>query len=298
MDPRRLLTFRAVAHEQSFSKAARRLLISQPSVSQQIALLETEAGVRLFDRGKGGLRLTHAGELLLTHADHIAWRLLLAERQIAGLAAERRDRLRIGAFPTALAGLVPAAIAEFQRDHHDVSVEIHEVTPSVLEGRLLQGEFDIAVSYQDSASPRADMADARRIDLLQETFLLAMPADHRLARGTKPIELTALAAEDWVVPSSDGFIIQACRDAGFEPHVVSISQDPLAMRGLIGRGIAIGIVPSLLADAYSGIVLRDVAGPMPRRDVFAVLPPGEHHPMAPAALDAMQRTARSFQPQR
>ena len=87
------MVFRAVAHELSFSRAAEKLSLSQPSVSHQIALLETEIGVRVFDRdrGRAGLRLTHAGEVLLEHADHVGWRLQLADSQIsdAGRRAPR-----------------------------------------------------------------------------------------------------------------------------------------------------------------------------------------------------------------
>src|SRR5436305_14778987 len=111
MDPRRLLTFRTVAHERSFSRAAETLSLSQPSVSHQVALLETEVGVRLLNRGRGGLRLTHAGEVLLEHAEHVAWRLQLADTQISRLAEEHRAQLRLSAFPTALAGLGPSALA-------------------------------------------------------------------------------------------------------------------------------------------------------------------------------------------
>src|SRR5947209_6277543 len=92
MDSRRLLTFRAVAHARSFSRAAESLSLSQPSVSHQIALLETEIGVRLLERGRGGLRLTPAGEVLLEHADHVAWRLQLASTQIAARPSSGRDR--------------------------------------------------------------------------------------------------------------------------------------------------------------------------------------------------------------
>src|ERR1700712_2425542 len=99
MDPRRLLTFRTVAHERSFSRAAEKLSLSQPSVSHQIALLETEVGIRLLDRGRGGFRLTPAGEVLVEHADQISWRLELADRQIAEVADARRETLRIGSFP-------------------------------------------------------------------------------------------------------------------------------------------------------------------------------------------------------
>src|SRR3954469_3391723 len=111
MDPRRLLTFRAVAHERSFSAAARELALTQPAVSQQVAALERELGVRLLDREPGGLRLTPAGNVLLAHADVIAARLEQAGAQLSELAREARVRLRIGAFPSALAALVPKAVA-------------------------------------------------------------------------------------------------------------------------------------------------------------------------------------------
>src|SRR3954451_15279839 len=108
MDPRRLMSFRAVAHARSFSRAAEKLSLTQPSVSHQIALLETELGLRLLERGRGGLRLTQAGEVLLEHADNVAWRLELADTQITALAEQRRQNLRLGAFPTALPGFVPS----------------------------------------------------------------------------------------------------------------------------------------------------------------------------------------------
>src|SRR5882757_4815687 len=115
MDPRRVLTFRAVAHERSFSGAARSLALSQPSVSTQVASLEREIGARLLEREPGGLRLTREGEILLEHADAIAERFQLADAQLAAAATGPRARLRIGAFPTALAGFVPAAVARLRR---------------------------------------------------------------------------------------------------------------------------------------------------------------------------------------
>src|ERR1039458_1734006 len=105
MQPRRVLTFRTVAHEQSFSRAARSLSLSQPSVSNQVASLERELGIRLLKREPGGLTLTREGEILLEHADVIADRFQLASAQLALAAHANRERLRIGAFPTALAEL-------------------------------------------------------------------------------------------------------------------------------------------------------------------------------------------------
>ena len=102
-----MLTFRAVAHERSFSAAARDLALTQPAVSQQVAALERELGTQLLDREPGGLTLTRAGEVLLAHADAVADRLGLASAQLAEIAGLERTRLRIGAFPSALAALVP-----------------------------------------------------------------------------------------------------------------------------------------------------------------------------------------------
>src|SRR3954470_2914090 len=99
MDPRRVLTFRAVARERSFSAAARSLALTQPAVSQQVSALEKEVGTRLLDREPGGLRLTRAGDLLLEHAEGFADRLAPAERELAELGQQERTRLRIGGFP-------------------------------------------------------------------------------------------------------------------------------------------------------------------------------------------------------
>jgi DNA-binding transcriptional LysR family regulator len=294
MDPRRLLTFRAVAHERSFSRAAERLSRSQPSVSSQIALLETEVGVRLFDRGRRGLRLTPAGEVLLEHADHVAWRLELADAQIAALAGEHREQVRLGAFPTSLAALVPAAMTALTAAYPDIRVLLGEVTADELEERVLSGAFDIALGYQDASAERREIKGAERVDLLQETFLLGLPPGHRLARGDGPLALADLAGEDWILPSTEGFLIDACREAGFEPHVVAISQSTVASRGMIARGLGVGWVPSLLADDYGDAVLRAVDGPMSRRDIYALLPPGARHLHASHVLTALRDAARDF----
>jgi DNA-binding transcriptional LysR family regulator len=291
MDPRRLLTFRTVAHERSFSRAATTLSLSQPSVSHQVALLETEIGLRLLDRGRGGLRLTRAGEVLLEHADNVAWRLQLAEAQIAVLAEERRGHVRLGAFPTALAGFVPSAVERLRSTQGDLRVVLSEVTPSTLEPRFLGGEFDIAIGYQDAATERREYQDAERVDLLQETFLIGLPLGHPLAGETGPVSLSRFASDDWIVPSAEGFLMQACRDAGFEPHVVATSAGPLVTRGLIARGIGIGWVPSLLADDYPDMAVRAIDGPMRRRDIYALLPPGDRHPLSATVVTALVETA-------
>jgi DNA-binding transcriptional LysR family regulator len=98
------------------------------------------------------------------------------------------------------------------------------------------------------------------------------------------------------VPSTEGFLIQACRDAGFDPHIVAVTSDPLATRGLITRGLGVGWVASLLTDDYTGAVIRPVKDPIRRRDIYALLPPGDRHPLAKPLINALIDTAAQTSP--
>jgi DNA-binding transcriptional LysR family regulator len=286
MDSRRLLTFRAVARQRSFSQAARGLSLSQPSVSQQVAALEREIGARLLDRRPGGLQLTRAGAVLLEHADAIAERLQLAEAQLAEIAGAERSTLAIGAFPTALATLVPAAMARLG----NARVIVEEGAARTLEERVRSGALHLAVSFQDAARPRREPAGLERRDLVRETFLVALASGHRLA-GRDRVPLAELADEAWTAPSADGIVVRACRAAGFEPRLTSITRDQLAIRALVARGLAVALVPGLLADAFRDLPLRPLAGAPPERDVYVLLPPGGRHPLAGDAVAALASAA-------
>src|SRR4051812_3641043 len=285
MDPRRVLTFRAVARRRSFSGAARDLSLSQPSVSNQIAALERELGVALLTRGPGGLKLTAEGQILLEHADAIAERFALAGTQLAGAARGERARLRIGAFPTALAGLVPAAIDRVRLDHPETRVIVDEGTAE-LPARVRAGELHVALAFQDSALPRVEPAGLERRDVLRERFLVALAPEHPLA-GQPAVRLADLREDDWTAALSDGLIVRACRAAGFEPNLVSLTHDQLAIRPLVLRGLAVTLVPQLLAEPFADLALRPVAGLGPTRDVYALLPPGERHPLVAPCLAAL-----------
>jgi DNA-binding transcriptional LysR family regulator len=290
MDPRRLLTFRAVAHERSFSQAARTLALSQPSVSNQVAALEREVGVRLLDREPGGLRLTPEGAILLEHADAIAERLDLARSQVAAAADEYRTRLRVGAFPTALAGLIPAAVDRVRLAHPAMKLTVDEGGGD-LAARVRSGELHLAIAFQDSALPRAQPAGLERRDLMRERFMVALAPDHPLA-AREEVALADLADDDWTAAQTDGLIVTACRAAGFEPNLVSITSDQLAIRALIARGLAVTLAPQLLADAFADLALRPIAGNGPTRDVYALLPPGGRHPLVAPTLEALDAIAR------
>jgi DNA-binding transcriptional LysR family regulator len=292
MDPRRVLTFRAVAHQRSFSRAARELARSQPSVSNQVAALERELGMRLLERAPSGVTLTRAGRILLEHADAIAERFELAGAQLADAARGEHLRLRIGAVPTALAAYVPAAVAHLRRRHPDSRVTVDEGTSGELPERVRSGELHLAVSFQDAALPRHEPVGLQRRDLLHEKFVVALAPDHPLAQR-RQIRLTELSDEDWTAASADGMIVRACRAAGFEPRVVSITRDQLAIRALISRGLAVTIAPALIADVFDDVAVRGIAGDAPSRDVYALLPPGGRHPLVEPTLAALDATAAS-----
>jgi DNA-binding transcriptional LysR family regulator len=293
MDPRRVLTFRAVARHRSFTRAAGELALSQPSVSHQVAALEREVGAALLERRPGGLRLTRAGEVLLEHADAIAERFDLAADQLAEIAADQRTRLRVGAFPTALAGLVPAAVARMRAAHPDARVTVDEGAAEELPARVRSGELHLAVAFQDAALPRREDDGVVRRDLLREPFLVALPPDHRLA-GRRAVGLADLADDDWTAAYTDGLIVRACRAAGFEPRLISLTRDQLAIRALILRGLAVTLVPRLLAEAFADLALRPIAGDCPERDVYALLPPGGRHPLAQPTLIALEQAAEEL----
>jgi len=293
MDPRRVLTFRTVAHERSFTRAARTLSLTQPSVSHQVALLEREVGGKLLDRGRGGLQLTRAGEALLVHADAIAERLALADTQTREITRDVHARLRIGAVPSALASLVPAALQRVREREPGALATVAEGTADDLPARVRSGELHLAVGFQDAARAREDHQGLERHDLLRERFLVALPPQHRLAARAS-VRLADLADEDWIAASADGIIVRACRGAGFEPRLVSITRDQFAIRALISRGLAVTLAAELLADAFEHAALRPIDGPAPERDVYALLPPGGRHPLAGTTLNALIDAAREL----
>src|SRR6266545_4319499 len=140
-----LEVFRVVARQGSISGAAPLLGYTQSAVSRQIAALEAEVGARLLDRSSRGVALTEEGRCLLPHAEAMLDRLVAARRDLDALHGLGAGRLRVGAFPTAVAALVPRALAAFRRVHPGVTLTLVEGwTPLLLE-RLLSGDADVAV---------------------------------------------------------------------------------------------------------------------------------------------------------
>ena len=266
-----MLTFREVARQRSFSRAAETLSLTQSAVSQQIAALEQQLGVSLMQRSRGGVRLTPAGERLLEHAVALADRVELAGVQLAELAAEEQRKLRIGAFPSALATLVPAAVARLASRMPQLDVRLREGRLAELPEGVRSGELHAAVCFQDASARRREHPGTRRHDLFDEPMVLALPPRHRLARR-KSLSLDELGGEPWIAPSRDGLVARACREAGFEPRITIQTSDPLAIGAVVRAGLAVTLTPQLLAGQLPGVRILAVNGAPPRRAVYALLP--------------------------
>jgi DNA-binding transcriptional LysR family regulator len=291
IDPRRLLTFRVVAERRSFSRAAEELSLSQPAVSQQVAALERQAGLELLHRGPGGPSLTVAGELLLAHAGAVAERLAQADAQLGELAAGQASSLRVGAFPSALATLVPRAIRRLRAADARVRVEAVEDATAGLVAAVGAGRLHVAVLFQDAAEPRREHPGTTRHDLAEEPMLAALPPRHRLARR-RTVALADLAAETWTAPSTTGLVRQACVAAGFEPEIAYITRDPLAIRSLVAGGLAVTLTPELLAGQLDGIAARGLGAGAPRRALYALTPAAGTTTLARAFVEALHDDRR------
>jgi DNA-binding transcriptional LysR family regulator len=290
IEPRRLLTFREVAHQGSFSRAAVALALTQPAVSQQIRALEVQLGERLIERGRTGFALTPAGELLLAHAEAVFDRLQLAERQMTETIAENRRLLRIGAFPSILGTLVPAAVAHVTRLAGPLEVSAVQGGTQELVAAVRNGTLHVALCFQDAGQPRLEHEGTRRSEVLEEPMVAALGPGHRLARRRR-IRLGELARDPWLVAVRGGLIEEACRAAGFEPRIAYLTDDPLAINGLVAADLTVTLTSQLLAGQLSGVSTPALSGDPVRRAIYAVTPPGAVHPFATPFLDALQAAA-------
>nr|WP_234439698.1 LysR family transcriptional regulator [Streptomyces bicolor] len=242
-----LRAFLEVARHGSFTVAARTLGWTQSAVSRQIASLEGAlGGTPLFDRLPRGVRLTEAGRVLVPYAEAVAASLHGAVRELGAVREVAGGRLRFGAFATADAGLVPAALAAFRARNPLVRVTREEgFTPALLE-RLTAGHLDLAVV---STTGRAPLEAYELHHLLDESLYVAVPMTHPLARHEGPIRLGRLADADWVSGSSrpEGTLLDAALRQGFRPRVAHVVGEWTAKQGYVAAGLGVALVPALAA---------------------------------------------------
>lgn len=277
-----LEVFRTVARLGSITGAARMLRYTQSAVSRQIVALEAQSGAQLFDRLPRGVALTEEGRSFLPHAEAMLDRLATARRDLDSLRGLGAGRLRVGAFPTAVAALVPRALATFREAYPAVALSLVEgVTPKLLD-RLRAGDADVAVV---SAAPDQPI-DEDSFDLhhlLDERLLVAVPRGHRLARR-RTVRLDELADESFVVgsASAEDTLLRASRPAGFRPRIDFVAAEWTGKLGCVAAGLGVALVPALAVRATPAdlVLLRLHADDMSVRRVFAATLAGRSRPAA------------------
>ncbi|GGV30649.1 LysR family transcriptional regulator [Kitasatospora herbaricolor] len=293
-DTRHIKTFHEVVRTGSYSAAARELGYTQPAVTQQMKALERSVGVPLFARSGRGLRLTEAGEALARHAELILGSLSAAQQQLTALARLRAGRVRVCAFPSATATLIPSAIARLLAEHPGVRVELHEAEPPDSVRRLLRGECDIALAFSYPGPAAGPPEGVEEIPLMEDLLTVLLPVGHPLGRR-HAVRLADLAEERWIAgcPRCRANLLHVCAEQGFEPDVVFSTDDNLAVQSLVAAGVGVALMPALV---LSFMCHRKVTGravePHLRRKVSAfVLREHRAIPATTLVLDSLRTAA-------
>lgn len=294
LDSKRLRVWQAVARTGSLSGAARALGYTQPAISHHVAGLEAELGTALLTRLGRGVRLTDAGRVLAAHADDVLTRVAAAEEEVAAIAGLRAGRVRLAAFPSGSATIVPAALKRMRDAHPKVAVSFVEAEPSESLPLLRAGEVDVVLgfSYAEEPDPARDFD---RLPLLEDPLRAVLPAAHPLA-ARRRIALADLRDAEWIAgcPQCRGHLMHVCAAAGFTPRVGYATDDYVAVQGLVAAGLGVALLPGLSLQAMTrpDVAVRPLSGG-PGRVVEAVTVAGGRRPPAVEAMLAALTAAAS-----
>lgn len=289
---------RAIADEGSFTGAANSLGYSQPAISQMVRRLEQRLGTVLVERVGRTIRLTEAGSVLARHAVPVLSALDAAEEEVAAIAGLRAGRVRLMAFPSSSAALVPGALALVQQRFPDVSVHFTEGEPPESLLALRNGECDLAVTFSyegsDLGQGEADVDMFVTHHLLDDPVRCAVPALHPLA-DAPVVHLADLAEERWIAgcPRCRGHLLALCDDAGFRPHVAFETEDYVAVQGFVAAGLGVALIPDMILHSITHPEVRILPiDPPSHRWVYVVTTSDlARVPAVAATIDALCETS-------
>jgi DNA-binding transcriptional LysR family regulator len=301
LDVRRLRVLHAVSAYGSVTAAAAALGYSAPAVSQQLAALEREVGMRLTERAGRGIELTPAAAILVAHTDALLARLDAAESDLAVLRDQVAGRVTLAAFPSAAASFVSAAWAALAGSAPHVRLDLTEMEPEESLPAVLRGETDVAVAHEYDLLPRPLDPLFERRELLSDPVLVAVPAAHPLAAAHPPaaegtVPLSALAGLPFLAPrdttSCAEMIQRACARAGFVPGVVARATYFDVLLSLVAAGAGVTLVPALAARRLPPqIRLLWPAEPVTRQIFTVSRRGGDRKPAVRVVLDALAAEA-------
>lgn len=259
LDPRLLRSFVVLAEELHFSRAAERLHMTQPALSQQIRRLELQLGVEVFERTRASVRLSDGGRAILGVARSAVGAAASVEEIAAAVARGEHGELRLG-FSPGLHYVAQAVLAEAGRRFPDVRTRARQDSSGALATEVAQGELELALGF--CAEPRAGIVCER---LLVEPAVLAVGTSHRLASRRRPVRLEELRGETFALvdprdgPGYNRAVVARCRDAGFEPRVVADPHGPMAWETAVRMDACVGLTTrSAAASTARGLRLLDL----------------------------------------
>jgi len=286
--------FVVVAEELHFGRAAARLHMAQPPLSQQIQRLERELGVQLFERNRRKVELTRAGKILLLEARRAvdqADKVLEVARDVR---TGRAGRVRIGFVGSALYGPLPRLLEALRGQAPDVQLSLLEMETGTQLSRLVEDELDLG--FMRSPVPYPELAVQ---EISSEQLVVALPLRHPHPHG-EPVRIESLADEPFVLFSAQlgrGFwdlVTRTCGAAGFAPRVVYEAEHVHTMLGMVASGLGVSLVPeSVQRVRLDGLRYERVAGEAPRLPLALAWDPRRSFPALEHVIEIVTAESRS-----
>ncbi len=280
IDLRRLEALVAVHRTGSVSAAAATLHYGQPTISHHLRRLEAETGSVLLQRVGRGIRLTPEGELLARRGEEVLGLLARAEDELTAATSLQAGRVRLAAFPSGAATLVPAALALLATRHPGVALELTEAEPPEAHELLRAGTVDLALTFAYPDQPEPEQITSTPV--LEDPLHLVEPGGDA-ARG--PVDLASYADRSWVTGCERcrRELLALCADAGFTPRIAFASDDYVAVQSLVAAGLGVTVLPGLALRAHQHPDVAPRALPAHRRIQLSTY----GAPPRPAAVDAV-----------
>lgn len=264
MELRQLSYVIQIAKDKNFSRAAEKLHIAQPSLSQQLSKLEQELNVMLFRRTTNNVEPTEAGEVFVEKAQHILDAVEQLRQEMDDMAQMRKGKLVVGTLPITGAHILPLVLPRFGKQYPQIEVVLVEDTTAKLEQLTASGGTDVSLL----TLPLID-ANLSCEPYMEEEIRLAVPRNHRLAQVTEPIDLNDLKDEPFIaLKRGQGFrqiTVDLCEQAGFSPNIVFESTNIDTVQALVAAEMGIAFVPNMLTKTanydYTPTYLRITSHP-------------------------------------
>lgn len=323
----RLQLLREISRRGSIKAAAEAMNITPSAVSQQLAILEQEAGAELLEKRGRGVRLTDAGLRLVVHADAITGAIAAAEADMAALQQRVTGTLRVAAFPTAARAVMPPVMTALSRLHPDLRVTLRDLEADESLTALANDEIDIVIVDEYGDGTRVPGPGLEACEFMRDPIYLATASEPAATAattaatgggkarastgsGSTPLQRRPPAGEArledyrdafWIMDTDNSHLsrvtVRACRALGFEPHIRSSCKDFSVIIALVEAGLGVGVLPGLaLLDRPIRARVLPIAPTLARSISSVIRPERRSHPMIVSALAELERFGATYVP--